>query len=140
MKVRTFALIFGIFYTLVGIMGFIPGLVQPPPGDAPTMAMDAGYGYLLGIFPVNLFHNIVHLAAGLWGVFSYGSFGAAKTYSRVIAIVFAVLFVMGLFPGLNTMFGLAPLHGNDIWLHAASAILAGVFGYVVSDRRTDVTM
>jgi hypothetical protein len=52
-----------------------------------------------------------------------------------MAIVFALLAIMGLIPGLNTLFGLAPLYSHDIWLHALSALLAGYFGYVVAEDR-----
>lgn len=128
--VRYFALIFGAMYALVGLMGFIPGITQPPDAAAPDLAVDASYGYLLGLFPVNLMHNLVHLAVGLWGVASFKSFSASRFYARANAVLFAVLMVMGLVPGMNTMFGLAPLFGHDVWLHALTAGLTGYFGFV----------
>jgi hypothetical protein len=36
---------------------------------------------------------------------------------------------MGLIPGLSTLFGLVPLFGHDVWLHALTAIIAAWFGY-----------
>ena len=36
---------------------------------------------------------------------------------------------MGLIPGLNTVFGLIPLHGHDVWLHLILAAAAGYFGW-----------
>jgi hypothetical protein len=36
---------------------------------------------------------------------------------------------------LNVMFGLTPLFGHNIWLHAGTAALAAYFGY---GRRSDV--
>jgi hypothetical protein len=44
--------------------------------------------------------------------------------------------VAGLVPGLNTMFGLVPLFGNDIWLHALLAGIAAYFGWVHRDTAT----
>jgi uncharacterized protein DUF4383 len=44
--------------------------------------------------------------------------------------VYAVLLVMGLIPGLDTVMGLVPLHGNDVWLHAGIAAVAAYFGFV----------
>lgn len=56
--------------------------------------------------------------------------------ARTIAILFAVLAVMGLFPRLDTLFGLMPLHGHDIWLHAGTAALAAYVGwYAAPDLR-----
>jgi hypothetical protein len=50
--VQRFALIFGIVYALVGLLGFVPGVLQPPPADAPRLAVGTADGYLLGAFPV----------------------------------------------------------------------------------------
>ena len=36
---------------------------------------------------------------------------------------------MGLIPVLNTTFGLVPLFGHDVWLHAGTAALAAYFGF-----------
>ena len=133
--VRSFALIIGIVYLLVGIMGFIPSFVSPPNG--PDLAVDANHGRLLGLFPINLTHNIVHLAIGLWGLASYRSFSGSVGFARGLAVLYAGLAVMGLIPGLKTMFGLAPLHGNDVWLHAGTAALAAYFGWAAA--RSDAT-
>jgi hypothetical protein len=38
-----------------------------------------------------------------------------------------------LIPPLDTLFGLTPLFGNDIWLHAALAVIAAYFGFVHRD-------
>ncbi len=109
MATRYFALISGILYLLIGIFGFIPGMVATPGTGGPDVAFNVGYGYLLSSFPVNLLHNLVHLAIGIWGVVSYRSYLKSRTYSRGLAIFYGVLAVMGLFPVLNTTFGLIPL-------------------------------
>lgn len=130
MSTRYFALIFGIVYILVGIAGFVPPLLQPPSASAPAVAVTPFYGYLLGLFPVNIVHTLIHLVLGIWGVIAYRSFSASRTFSKTAAVLFALLTIMGLIPVLNTTFGLAPLFSNDIWLHALSAIVAAYFGFV----------
>ena len=135
MNTRTFALIWGIVFLVVVASGFIPGMLQPPAAGDPPLAVDAMHGRALGLFPVNILHNLVHLIFGLWGVIAYRSLGAAKTYARVVAVVYAVFAVMGLVPGLNTTFGLVPLHGNDVWLHILLAAPAAYFGFVHRDER-----
>lgn len=129
MTVRHFALLFGVAYTLVGVLGFVPGAVAPPPSGAPALAVEAGYGYLLGIFPVNVLHSIVHLLVGIWGIAAYATWAASRTYARSIAVLFGLLTVMGLFPVLNTGFSLVPLFGHDIWLHALTMLPAAYFGF-----------
>lgn len=138
MNVKNFALIFGIVYLLVAILGFIPGMVNPTAGD-PDMAVDSMYGRLLGIFPVNIIHSIVHLLIGGWGILASRSWDASRTWARVWTVGFALLTIMGLIPGLNTTFGLIPLFSHDVWLHAVSALLTGYFGFVApAERRVEV--
>jgi hypothetical protein len=130
MSVRYFALIIGIAFLLAGVLGFVPALVQHPAGGH-DLAVDQGHGYLLGLFPVNVLHNIVHLLVGLGGVLAYRSFDASRMFSRILAIFYGVLAIMGLIPAYwaQTTFGLIPIHGNDVWLHAATAALAAYFGW-----------
>ena len=130
MSTRRFALIWGILFLVIVASGFVPGMLQPPhPGD-PELAMGSMYGRALDLFPVNLLHNLVHLVFGIWGVMAYRSYGAAKTYARVVAVVYALFAVMGLVPGLNTTFGLVPLFSHDVWLHVLLAAGAAYFGFV----------
>jgi hypothetical protein len=141
MTVRTFALIAGIAYLAAGILGFVPQLLSPPPADAPQIGITAFYGYLLGLFPVNLMHNLVHLAIGAWGIAASRAATGARTYAKSLAVIYGILTIMGLIPGLHTMFGLAPIFGHDVWLHAVTAIIAAYFGWVarattVADART----
>lgn len=129
MNTRTFALYFGIIFTVVGIAGFIPGLVSPPHSH-PEMTINQNYGHLFGLFPVNILHNLVHIAFGLWGFAAYRSHAAALLYARSIAIGYAALAVMGLIPGLQTLFGLVPLFKDDVWLHFLLAAIAAYFGFI----------
>lgn len=129
MGARYFALISGILYICVGLAGFVPGMVATPGTGGPHVALNAGYGYLLGAFPINVLHNIVHIAIGLWGLASYRSYLGARNYGRGLAIFYGVLAVMGLLPVLNTTFGLIPIFGNDVWLHALTALIAAYFGF-----------
>lgn len=129
MGARYFALISGVIYILIGLFGFIPGMVATPGSGGPDVAVNAGYGYLLGTFPVNILHNIVHLAIGIWGLVAYRTYVQSRNYSRSLAIFYGVLAVMGLLPVLNTTFGLIPIFGNDVWLHALTALIAAYFGF-----------
>lgn len=131
MKVRYFALIFGIIYLLVGLMGLIPGLVSD--ASNPGVNVDVLNGTLLGVFPVNIIHTLIHLLIGLWGIMAYRSYDGSRSYARTTGIIFLILFVMGLIPGLNTLFGLTPLYGSDIWLHLLSGIVALYFGLTAAN-------
>ena len=133
MSTRYFSLVLGIIFLLVGIAGFVPGLLQTPE-PAADVEVTQSFGRLMGLFPVNALHNVVHIIFGIWGIAAYRSYTGARGYSKAVAIIYAVLAVMGLIPGLNTTLGLIPLYGHDIWLHAVIAIAAAYFGFVASDR------
>lgn len=117
MNARMFALVFGVVYLLVGLLGF-------------TASASMAAAPLLGLFPVNLLHNLVHILIGLWGLASYRSATGAITYARGLAILYALLTILGLIPATNTLFGLVPIYGADVVLHALTAIIAAYFGWV----------
>jgi len=129
MKTTTFALIIGIAYLAAGVLGLIPAALMPPPADAPPTTFTVLYGYLLGLFPVNVLHTAVHLAIGFWGLMAWKELQDSKVFLRSLAIFYGALAVMGLVPGLNNVFGFIPLHSHDVWLHAGTAALAAYFGW-----------
>lgn len=126
MSTKTAALLFGIVFALVGVLGFVPA---PPPVDAPPLTVEHGHGMALGLFPVNTLHNIVHLLFGILGVAAWAG-GWGRGYFQLVAVSYLVLTVFGMIPGTNTTFGLVPLWGNDIWLHALIAAASAYFGFV----------
>jgi len=105
--------VFGVIFIVVALLGFIT-----PGGMAMAMAPDTGL--LLGVFPVNLLHNIVHLLFGVWGLAASRSWSGSKSYFTIAGAIYAVLTVVGFLSPSG--FGLVPLGGNDIWLHAVLAI------------------
>ena len=137
MNTRTFALIWGIGFLLAGAAGFIPGITDMSAAPHPDLKMTHGFGHELGMWPVNTLHNVAHLAFGLWGILAYRSYAGARTYARGVAIVYGLFIVMGLIDGLNTTFGLVPLYGGDVWLHALLALPAAYFGWMHRDRVDD---
>ena len=138
MNTRTFALIFGIAFLGIGIAGFVPGLLSPP-HTHPDVAVEQNFGYVFGLFPANILHHLTHILFGVWGLLAYRSLSGARVYAKAVAVAYAVLAVMGLIPGLNSTFGLIPLFGNDVWLHALLAIVAAYFGFMRRDDASDAT-
>lgn len=135
MAARYFAFISGLLFVLIGVAGFVPDLVRTPITDpgmaAAELNFDAGFGYLLGLFPINILHNLVHLGIGFWGLASYSKYENARAYNRGVAVFYGLLAVMGLIPVLRTSFGLIPIYSHDVWLHAITALIAGIIGFAI---------
>ena len=128
MNTATMSLVFGVVFTLVGLLGFF---ASPPPAGAPPLTMEHGHGMLLGLFPINTLHNVAHLLFGILGIAaSRGALLAARAYFQIVAGVYTLLTLLGLLPATQTTFGLMPLWGNDVWLHALLAAVAAYFGFV----------
>lgn len=127
MLVQRFSLIMGILFLAAGILGFVPALLTPD--TATPLVLEGMHGRLFGLFPVNWVHNLVHIAIGIWGLAATRSFNNSVSFSRGLTIIYAILAVMGLLPVLDTAFGLVPLHGHDIWLHAGTAVVAAYMGW-----------
>ena len=126
MSTRSAALLFGIVFLAVGILGFMP---SPPPPDAPALTVEHGHGMVLGMFPVNTLHTVVHLLFGLLGIGAWAS-GHWRGYFQMLALSYALLAVLGLNAATNTLFGFVPIWGADVYLHAGVAIAAFYFGFV----------
>jgi hypothetical protein len=125
------AMVFGVVFLLVGIIGLItPGGMQ--------MGADPAPATILGLFPVNLLHNVVHLLFGVWGLVAARSFAGAKTYATIGGVIYIGLAVLGYFA--PTTFGLIPIGGNNIWLHAVlGVVLAGV-GFTAKESAPAATV
>ncbi len=128
MNTQLFARIYGIVFLIVGIGGFIPGLTQPH--EHPGLIVNGSSGLELGLFPVNVLHNAVHILFGVWGLVAAGSLAGARLFARGVAVIYALLTVLGLIPATNTAFGLVPIYGHDVWLHGLLAVVAAYFGFV----------
>jgi hypothetical protein len=107
------AQVFGWGFIIVGIGGFF----------ASGLSMTADHTLaprLLGIFPVNLVHNLVHLIFGAWGVAASRSLGATRAYLLGAGVIYLVLAALGYVAPDG--FGLVPLGGADIGLHVFLAL------------------
>jgi hypothetical protein len=76
--------------------------------------------------------NLVHVLFGIRGVVAYGGLFAPRVYAQIVAVASGLLVILGLLPATNTLFGLIPIYGNDVWLHLVLGAVAPYFGYRTS--------
>jgi hypothetical protein len=115
MSTQRVAQVFGIVFVLVGLLGFAL----------------CGFGMeeclLLGLFPVNVLHNLAHLVLGIWGIMAAKTLAGAVSYCRIAGVIYLVLTLLG-FVAPDT-FGLIPNGGYDRWLHLVLGVILAYFGF-----------
>ena len=116
---QTLALVFGIVFLLVGILGFIPGITEDAPG---SFAGEDSDGSLLGVFQTSVLHNLAHLAFGI-GILAARRHATALTYLLVGGIAYVGLFLIGILGAMDWL----PADDTDDWLHLVlgAALLGG---------------
>src|SRR3978361_1214574 len=83
--IRTAALVVGIVFLLVGVLGFVPGITNHY--DTMTFAGHDSQAKLLGIFQVSILHNIVHLLFGIVGVLAARTASGARSFLIVGGVI-----------------------------------------------------
>ncbi|HEX4630611.1 MAG TPA: DUF4383 domain-containing protein [Chthoniobacterales bacterium] len=115
---KTMAVLFGVVFLVVGILGFVPAVTKDE--------------MLLGIFHVNLAHNCVHLLSGVVALFcGMSSVGASRMYFKIFGLVYAAVAVLGfLNPGDTMLLGLISNNMADTWLHVGIAAISLLIGFM----------
>ena len=120
MNSKTFALIFGVVFLLIGFLGFVPSFTPN--------------GNLLGIFQVNALHNMVHVLSGLVAIVAaMAGLYYAKLYFKVFGVVYALVTVLGFLTGDGLIGGLLPVNMADNLLHVVIAVAALYIGFAMKE-------
>jgi hypothetical protein len=121
--VKAAAIIFGIVFLAVGILGFVPGVT--------TNDM------LLGIFMVNAAHSVVHIASGIiFLIAGMASAGASRMWFRIFGVVYALVAILGFMTPNGMLLGMISNNVADTWLDVILAVAMLFLGFVVKDTPT----
>ncbi|MBA3429909.1 MAG: DUF4383 domain-containing protein [Actinobacteria bacterium] len=110
---QMFALVFGVVYVLVGVVGLFVDTVV--------------------IFDVNLLHSIVHIITGAAWVFASRDPAMAKTVNTAIGVVYLLLALLGVFGLLDDLINHNPA---DAVLHLVSGAASLYFGTAGAGARS----
>ena len=122
-------------FLLVGILGFIPGITSGY--DQMQFAGHESEAMLLGIFQVSILHNIVHLLFGVVGLALARTWSGARSFLIGGGIIYAVLWLYGLFVGENSDANFVPLNTADNWLHFVLFLGMVGLGVVLGKERAE---
>jgi hypothetical protein len=124
---QTFALVFGIVYLAIGLIGFaVTGF---------DGFFAESFNEKLILFPLNPAHNIVHILIGAAWLAGSRRHDSAKTINLVIGIAYLAVFVLGLLGALKWLAIEDGFDSADQWLHLVSGALSVYFG--TAGARTD---
>ena len=120
------AILFGLFFIVAGIGGFVPSL-------APA-------GMLFGIFMIGPVHNVIHLASGAVALIcGFAGAGASRKYFQIFGIVYLLVGLLGFYYGNQPLVGMVEHNQADIWLHIGIAAVSLLLGFSTSRATSPAT-
>jgi hypothetical protein len=116
--IQSAAMLVGLVFLLVGILGFIPGITTNY--DDLKFAGHDSNAQLLGIFDTSILHNIVHLLFGVAGLALAKTFEGARSFLIGGGVIYLALFLYGVIFGHDeSSANFVPVNWADNILHLA---------------------
>jgi hypothetical protein len=112
---RVFCLVVGATLLIVGVLGFI--------ADSTFETGSGVQGDDLIIFEVTGWHNVVHIASGLFLLALMGRHDTARIAALSFGAIYGVVAVVGLIDGEDVL-GWFPVNGPDNVLHVLLTVAA----------------
>jgi hypothetical protein len=114
--VKSAAILFGVVFLAIGILGFVPGIT--------TNDM------LLNIFHVNPAHSVVHILSGVVALLcGMSGAGASRVYFQIFGIVYGIIAILGFVQGNALLLGYISNNTANTWLHVVIAVVSLFLGF-----------
>ena len=123
----------GVVFLLVGVLGFIPGVTSN--FDTINFIGHESEAKLLGIFQVNILHNIVHLLFGAAGIAAARTIPWSRNFLIYGGVIYLVLWIYGMVVDLDTAANFVSLNTADNWLHLGLGAGMIALGLLLADRQ-----
>jgi hypothetical protein len=128
--IQSAAMLVGLVFLLVGILGFIPGITSNY--DELKFAGHDSDAQLLGIFDTSILHNIIHLVFGVAGLALARTFVGARQYLIGGGVIYLAIFVYGAIWGAyEGRANFIPMNWADNILHVALGVGMVALGVVL---------
>jgi|688.fasta_scaffold415761_2 hypothetical protein len=113
MSVKIYAVIFGLIFLALGIIGFLPQFVPN--------------GYLFGVLSVNSVHNIFYIITGIIGLIVAYNAHASRSFFRIFGVIYLFLALLAFMVGSNFIY--MSLNNYDNLFHLIIALIFIYFGF-----------
>jgi flagellar biosynthesis protein FlhB len=99
-----------------GVLGFVPGITTD--------------GQLLGMFSVNLAHNVLNIVIGLAALYAAKQ-GESQSQMmfKTVGVIYAVVAILGFVTGDAPVLGFIANNMADTWLHVVIAVVVLWLGF-----------
>jgi hypothetical protein len=119
MTTKTAALILGLIFLAVGLLGFVPNPIVGESHDA--------------LFHADAVHNGVHIVSGiLFLLVALAAPARAGLFLKVFGVVYLLLGILGMATigseGMTELLGFLPVNGPDNYLHIGLGIVIFLAG------------
>jgi hypothetical protein len=120
MTTRTAAIILGIIFIVVGILGFFNNPI-------------------IGVFAVNTAHNIIHLASGIFLLIGVATPLGSGLALKILGVIYAIIAILGfIIVGEDMMMlGFIMVDTADKWLHVVLAVVLLLAGFALPDEQRE---
>jgi hypothetical protein len=112
---KKLAVIFGIIFVIIGLLGFLPG--------------NGIFGHQDAFFLTDGIHDIIHILIGIVLLVASRSQNISTMWLNIFGVFFLLLFLHGLFTP-NQLLGFITQNAHDTWLHLALGIILLVAGFI----------
>ena len=121
MTTKTAAIIIGLIFVAVGLLGYV---------DNPIVGGSEG-----AIFHTDNVHNIVHIVSGaLFLLVAFAAPGSASVFLKLFGIVYLAIGVIGFVQygtdGMGKVLGFLHVNGADNFLHVGLGIVIFLAGFI----------
>ncbi len=120
---KKLAMIFGVVFVLVGLLGFI---------NNPIVGAE-------GIFNTNMLHNIAHLLIGIVLILVAKKESTAVLWMKIFGAVYLLLAVLGFMvvsKGGDMILNLVSTNAADNWLHVVLGVVLLIVGFMAGKSTT----
>lgn len=131
MAVQGAALLVGVAFLVVGLLGFIPGVTTDY--DQLSWAGRSG-AKLFGVFAVSGLHNVVHLVFGIVGLLLIRSYASARAYLIGGGLAYLAIWIGGMLVD-HIRANVGSAGGINNWLHFGLGAAMVILGLTLAGQR-----